>query len=80
MATNESEPAPAAPDFVVTPEAPVAAAPASTPAPAHAAPARKRSWGNAYTWMLVLSLMFLTIGCLILLREWSMYGFEYKPV
>jgi hypothetical protein len=43
-------------------------------------PARKRSWGNAYTWMLILSLVFLTIGCLILLREWSFYDFQYKPV
>jgi hypothetical protein len=45
-----------------------------------AEPARKRSWGNAYTWMLILSLLFLTIACLIMLREWSFYGFQYKPV
>ena len=50
---------------------------ASTTAPE---PARKRSWGNAYTWMLILSLVFLTIGCLILLREWSFYDFQPKPV
>ena len=40
---------------------------------------RKRSWGNAYTWMLILSLVFLTIGCLILLREMSFYGYQPKP-
>jgi hypothetical protein len=39
----------------------------------------KRSWGNAYTWMLILSLVFLTIGCLILLREMSFYNFQPKP-
>jgi hypothetical protein len=30
--------------------------------------------------MLILSLVFLTIGCLILLREWSFYDFQPKPV
>lgn len=54
---------------------PSATTPATPPAPA-----TKRAWGNAYTWMLVLSLLFLTIGCLILLREWSTYNFEIKPV
>jgi hypothetical protein len=43
-------------------------------------PTRKRSWGNAYTWMLILSLVFLTIACLVLLREWSFYNFQPKPV
>ena len=49
--------------------------------PATAAePEKKRSWGNAYTWMLIFSLMFLTIGCLILLREFSFYNFQTRPV
>ena len=43
-------------------------------------PTQKRSWGNAYTWMLILSLVFLTIGCLILLREFGSYGYQPKPV
>lgn len=79
MATDAPDPILFEVSAPVINQAPVTSAPvAATPAPA--APARKRSWGNAYTWMLILSLMFLTIGCLILLREWSMYGFEYKPV
>jgi len=52
--------------------------PAST-TPAPAEPAKKKSWGNAYTWMLILSLVFLTIGCLVLLRELNIYGFQTKP-
>lgn len=67
-------------DFTPTPSAPTPSAPSpATPAATTPEPARKRDWGNAYTWMLILSLCFLTVGCLILLREWSFYGFQPKP-
>lgn len=56
------------------------ATPGTTPAaPTTTEPAAKRSWGNAYTWMLILSLVFLAFGCLMLLLELREYGFQTKP-
>jgi hypothetical protein len=80
-----SMPAPLPESDVMTPPAefaPVttAAAPTTTPGtPATTPERRPRSWGNAYTWMLILSLIFLMIGCLFLLRELSAYNFQVKP-
>lgn len=80
MASDPTDPiAPPDPTFMPAPEM-VAETPIPTTTPTTAEePARKRSWGNAYTWMLVLSFFLLTIGCLILLREWSFYDFQPKP-
>jgi hypothetical protein len=58
----------------------MATSPTDAPATPVEPAAKKRSWGNAYTWMLILSLIFLTIGCVILLRELSFYNFQIKPV
>jgi len=51
-----------------------------TAAPETTEEKKKRSWGDAYTWMLVLSLLFITIGCGMLLLEWSQYNFMVRPV
>jgi hypothetical protein len=48
----------------------------TTPTPAP----RKLPTMNVYTWMLVLSLLFLSAGCLFLLLEMRRYGFETRPV
>ena len=47
---------------------------AITPEPA------KKGWGNAYTWMLILSLLFLAIGCAMLAIELGTYNFQLRPV
>lgn len=50
---------------------------------APAAAPRRRSWGDVYTWMLILSLLFLMVGCGMLLLEWSRYWadsmFQIRP-
>ena len=47
---------------------------AITPEPA------KKGLGNAYLWMLILSLVFLAIGCAMLVVELGTYNFQLRPV
>ena len=41
---------------------------------------RRRSFGDVYTWLLIVSLGLLCIACGMLVLEFSKYGFQVRPV